>query len=845
MRVQDFILDEAPPVGPADTTDPTDAKPKSRQRQRSPVTYEVMRDEDGLGATIVRACGRSRRELRVDLESRQGMSEFSKVLRGCRETLDVVPWALPFDGSARERIADFYEGISIPRDNNAIKRLILEDIIDFPWQNLYHEVRVALTPTGNANAHSMVDAMRAIRDASRRVGLEIPVPSVEYPSYGTQSWISCHDEAPARIVSAVRLAGTEGFACAIETFLREGFEMSEIGEMPTIAFLHPQRTIDYLHTAPTRNGFDRDEFVPEWRNELQRQEREHGRVTEAFPPYLHEVASRDQVRDIMRKKRPLIQTVTRCRKESERLTERTGLLFDMVPLSLDMLYNIRSEAIRVMTPDTQAVMTMRALDPDEPIQPVIVVVKHIVAKDERQSFVRHSRMPLYKTALPPRQAQAYLDWCERHDIVPDPDMTVPDSSLKIGNSQSDTSFEVTLSNGIDAVVTRRADKDERQLVLLMSQRQFYMRNLRTQKVSPLNERTLRPFLKGIDSLEGKPVPWVCRFVDAPWFARGLTRVLAKREFCNLAQRGVVSIGVDELRREAKDGYTSTGYEPFVARMHAASEHIKSPVFRQLWTMCERTCDRRILAREFGHELTRKETQLLNSDFVYAFADKFGVQPALVLAERYLADWVTRYAYCPGSIASWSTRLLDQLGECDYRRVIDYLFETSIHEHISMDTIVTMWDDSLRMQQMSDGRITERYPKHLYATHDRLVRERRKKDAMERDQRLSGAFESRAQELEGLCAIDEHYLIRPPKSPNELLDEGRQQQNCVSTYADMHATGRTTILLMRDAKRPDKSLVTIEVLNGYVSQAKTRFNGKLTKNQHAWLRQWAERNHIRM
>ena len=57
---------------------------------------------------------------------------------------------------------------------------------------------------------------------------------------------------------------------------------------------------------------------------------------------------------------------------------------------------------------------------------------------------------------------------------------------------------------------------------------------------------------------------------------------------------------------------------------------------------------------------------------------------------------------------------------------------------------------------------------------------------------------------------EGYVIRVPAGKDEILEEGRKLQHCVSGYADRHIAGMVTILFMRKATQPDEPWLTIEM-----------------------------------
>lgn len=133
------------------------------------------------------------------------------------------------------------------------------------------------------------------------------------------------------------------------------------------------------------------------------------------------------------------------------------------------------------------------------------------------------------------------------------------------------------------------------------------------------------------------------------------------------------------------------------------------------------------------------------------------------------------------------------------------------------------------------------PKDLGDAHDRvtkshrakLERERRKQAAAQREKEQK-AYTERLSKLEERYAYAAGaYVIRVPQNADEIIAEGRALKHCVAGYADRHIQGRTTILFMRKAKKPDAPWLTIEMsgasmvqIHGYANEgvhtAKGRF-----------------------
>ena len=54
------------------------------------------------------------------------------------------------------------------------------------------------------------------------------------------------------------------------------------------------------------------------------------------------------------------------------------------------------------------------------------------------------------------------------------------------------------------------------------------------------------------------------------------------------------------------------------------------------------------------------------------------------------------------------------------------------------------------------------------------------------------------------------FIRPIDSADEIIREGEEQNNCVASYADRHANGKTAIMVLRRCSEPRKAWHTVEI-----------------------------------
>ena len=128
-----------------------------------------------------------------------------------------------------------------------------------------------------------------------------------------------------------------------------------------------------------------------------------------------------------------------------------------------------------------------------------------------------------------------------------------------------------------------------------------------------------------------------------------------------------------------------------------------------------------------------------------------------------------------------------------------------------------------------------FPKHFTKQHDKITNEIIITKSPKTDKRIK--------KLAKFLALnnyeDDKYIIFPADSINSLIDESSQQANCVRTYCDMVSHNECQIYFMRNKKNIKKSFITIEVRNGKVVQAKTKFNKEPSIEIMEIIRKWEQ------
>ena len=74
----------------------------------------------------------------------------------------------------------------------------------------------------------------------------------------------------------------------------------------------------------------------------------------------------------------------------------------------------------------------------------------------------------------------------------------------------------------------------------------------------------------------------------------------------------------------------------------------------------------------------------------------------------------------------------------------------------------------------------------------------------------------------------------------MIDESFNQNNCLKSYCESYSRGETNIYFMRDKGNINKSLVTIEVRDNKVVQARVKNNGLPSKDLMSIIDTWEKK-----
>lgn len=115
-----------------------------------------------------------------------------------------------------------------------------------------------------------------------------------------------------------------------------------------------------------------------------------------------------------------------------------------------------------------------------------------------------------------------------------------------------------------------------------------------------------------------------------------------------------------------------------------------------------------------------------------------------------------------------------------------------------------WEMAKKLgENVADNNI--KYPQNLVGAHNSVLM----RMEFEEKKELREKFGERYEALKRFSYSYKGLEIRPARSENELIKEGRILRHCVATYAKSHASGNTAILFIRKSKEPDEPFFTLE------------------------------------
>lgn len=175
---------------------------------------------------------------------------------------------------------------------------------------------------------------------------------------------------------------------------------------------------------------------------------------------------------------------------------------------------------------------------------------------------------------------------------------------------------------------------------------------------------------------------------------------------------------------------------------------------------------------------------------------------------------------------------------EYKAFKDYFLYDSYRMGYARDLrkFISIWKDTLNMQQNVYNKIKCKYPKALQCEHDYLSYQQVIMEQKIDEEKWEKQVE-KAKEYEAEIG---DYIFIAPTVKEDFLDEASQQQNCLASYIKKFNNGEDIIIFMRQKKYPDVSYITIEVIDGSIRQRYGYRNRVTSDKENAIIDKWLEK-----
>ena len=376
-------------------------------------------------------------------------------------------------------------------------------------------------------------------------------------------------------------------------------------------------------------------------------------------------------------------------------------------------------------------------------------------------------------------------------------------------------YEVVLQNNTDFILRRQTQKIRRELVILVSQGLYYIRDCKSGAIDPVTNANLRSFLRDLkDSfISLQQVTWLgAVFKESADF---ITTVIEDETLSDMCRHNV-PISPEEPKK-----------------------HVR------YWEQNKRLFTR--VAQLFPAQGTASGKYQNCIPVIFWIEEHYGANEAMYFAEQLVRSGVrdirfdSSYQYNAGYEVSNFSKIMESEYNINLRRFIDYLcFDLYRQGYGEVNgQFFREYMDYLSMQKNFYGKVKEKYPEHFKTAHDVMSLRVNLASAAEQCQN----FAEQAEQVKDLEYSAQGYCVVVPTEPRELADEGINLSHCVGDYIDRVASGECHILFLRRRSAPGQSLVTLQLCGQSICQAQGMNRRSITQEERKFLNHWGRAKQI--
>lgn len=177
----------------------------------------------------------------------------------------------------------------------------------------------------------------------------------------------------------------------------------------------------------------------------------------------------------------------------------------------------------------------------------------------------------------------------------------------------------------------------------------------------------------------------------------------------------------------------------------------------------------------------------------------------------------------------------------FGKFMDYVCEEACNQGFqSIVDFVKELKDYLAMCETMNIKPTL-YSSYLKQTHDILARNYKIKLTEEQEE----IFKKRYADFKDYKTKDGKYIITHPSCANDVKQEGYDLNHCCASYLNKIIQGTSKLVFLRYAKSITKSLVTVEICDKAIVQARGASNRSITQEEFAKICEYAQKNELKV
>ena len=156
----------------------------------------------------------------------------------------------------------------------------------------------------------------------------------------------------------------------------------------------------------------------------------------------------------------------------------------------------------------------------------------------------------------------------------------------------------------------------------------------------------------------------------------------------------------------------------------------------------------------------------------------------------------------------------------FYRTLKYLYKNA-YLFRNVNSLVRLFGDYLSMCKTL-GFKPDELPINLKAEHDRLAELVKEEQVKSCEEAISHTYSKYNDIATEVSNNSNSFLIKLPVCTMDLIQEGKEQHNCVGSYGNNIKHG-SIVFFIRKKDNPEKSFVTAEVYNGKLLQILKKYN----------------------